>query len=149
MQKSYDLSKIDAIAAEILKAAQYKIVLFYGEMGLGKTTLIKAIVKQLGVEEIAHSPTFSLVNEYTTEEHTIYHFDCYRIKHEEEVYDIGIEEYIYADAWCFIEWPERITGLLPDEVTTIYIEKVDLEVRSIRLQNHTFKRKNKTQTLKQ
>ena len=135
MQKEYDLSEIETIAAAILKESQHKIIAFYGEMGVGKTTLIKVLAKQLGVHELTNSPTFSIVNEYRAPNDILYHFDCYRIEDEMEAYDIGIEEYIYSDAWCFIEWPERIKNILPEEITKVNIKKINEQVRSIHLEN--------------
>lgn len=111
------LSKLSEVAQHILaetKAA--KLVTFYGQMGAGKTTLIKAICAELGVNHEVSSPTFSLVNEYKTANGTsLYHFDFYRIKSIEEVYDIGYEDYFYSGAICLIEWPELIEELLQDE----------------------------------
>lgn len=103
-----------------------KIILFYGEMGVGKTTLIKVLCKQLGVEESTNSPTFSIVNEYlSTSQKSIYHFDFYRIEKEEEVFDMGYEDYFYSGNFCFIEWPEKIPNLLPEEVVKVSIELDD------------------------
>ena len=122
MNKNYNINQVPNIAKEIISSVKHKILLFYGEMGTGKTTLIKEIVKQLGVDDIANSPTFSIVNEYLSRKgETIYHFDFYRIEGEEEVYDIGIEEYFYNNAWCFIEWPEKVENLLPLDAVSIYI----------------------------
>jgi tRNA threonylcarbamoyladenosine biosynthesis protein TsaE len=91
-------------------------------MGAGKTTLIKAILKHLGVNDATSSPTFSIVNEYRLENNSpLYHFDLYRLNSEEEAYDFGIEEYLYSDAWCFIEWPEKAPNLLPKDHTKILI----------------------------
>lgn len=94
---------------------------FYGSMGAGKTTFIKAICKELGVDDVITSPTFAIVNEYTGKDTTIYHFDFYRIKRMEEVYDMGYEDYIYSDAICFMEWPELIEPLLPEDVVKVNI----------------------------
>ncbi len=135
MQTEYHLSEIEAIAADILAASQHKIIAFHGEMGVGKTTLIKVLAKQLGITELTSSPTFSIVNEYRSANETIYHFDCYRMENEVEAYDIGIEEYLYSDGWCFIEWPERIENLLPNELTEVYIKKINEHVRSVHLKN--------------
>lgn len=99
-----------------------KVILFYGEMGVGKTTLIKILCKQLGVDEPTNSPTFSIVNEYLSNQNkTIYHFDFYRIEKEEEVFDMGYEDYFYNDAFCFIEWPEMIPNLLPPDAVKVSI----------------------------
>jgi tRNA threonylcarbamoyladenosine biosynthesis protein TsaE len=135
VKKEYNLSQIDEIASEILTESEHKIIAFHGEMGVGKTTLIKVLAKQLGVNELTNSPTFSIVNEYRTPQDVLYHFDCYRMEDEEEAYDIGIEDYLYSDAWCFIEWPERIENVLPKEITMIKIDKINEELRSIQLKN--------------
>lgn len=101
-----------------------KIFAFYGEMGVGKTTLITAICKELGVTDGISSPTFSLVNEYTSAKgEKIFHFDFYRIKSISEAYDMGYEDYFYADAYCFIEWPEKIEELLPENCIKIKMSK--------------------------
>ena len=135
MKKEYTLDEVSEVAEEILAEAKHKIVLFYGEMGVGKTTLIKEICKKMGIKEITHSPTFSIVNEYLGSDATIYHFDFYRLTKEEEAYDIGIEDYLYSDHWCFIEWPENIKNLLPLESTEIYISLLSGGKRYIQLKN--------------
>ena len=102
----------------------HKVFAFYGTMGAGKTTFIKAVCEELGVEEVITSPTFAIVNEYHASRPasmTIFHFDFYRIKRLDEVYDMGYEEYFYSDALCFIEWPELIEGLLPDDAVRVTI----------------------------
>ena len=96
---------------------------FYGKMGAGKTTFIKAICEELGVEDVITSPTFAIINEYESPEATIYHFDFYRIKKLEEVYDMGYEDYFYSGGLCFIEWPELIEELLPEDAVRITIEE--------------------------
>ncbi len=98
---------------------------FYGKMGAGKTTFIKAICEELGVEDTITSPTFAIVNEYRSEEtgELIYHFDFYRIKKLEEVYDMGYEDYFYSGALCFIEWPELVEELLPGNTVKVTIEE--------------------------
>lgn len=122
MYKSFTLSEIDTIAKQVLELANSKILLFYGDMGTGKTTLISAIVKELGYKQDVSSPTFSIVNEYDTENGLVYHFDFYRLKDETEAFDIGFEEYLYSGYWCFIEWPEKIANLLPENVNKIFLE---------------------------
>lgn len=108
----------------IQKTDRKKHFAFYGEMGVGKTTFIKELCKALGVSDKVTSPTFSIVNEYYSEEKgSIYHFDFYRIKELEEVYNLGYEDYFYADHYCFIEWPELVEELLPEHITKIYIEQ--------------------------
>lgn len=114
MKRSYQLSDLSEIARWVLESSASRVLLFNGPMGSGKTTLIKEITHQLGVEHVTSSPTFSLVNEYHAEnDDIIYHFDFYRIEDEEEAYDMGIEEYFDSDAWCFVEWPEKVQNVLP------------------------------------
>ena len=109
-----------------------KVILFYGEMGVGKTTLIKILCQQLGVEEPTNSPTFSIVNEYLSNQNkTIYHFDFYRIEKEEEVFDMGYEDYFYNNSFCFIEWPEKIPNLLPQDAVRVKITLDDENNRII------------------
>lgn len=109
-----------------------KVILFYGDMGVGKTTLIKILCKKLGVEELTNSPTFSIVNEYLSNQNkTIYHFDFYRIEEEEEVFDMGYEDYFFEDSFCFIEWPEKIPNLLPDDAVKVKIKLGDENNRII------------------
>ena len=111
-----------------------RIFAFYGKMGSGKTTLIKSICEELGVEDSINSPTFAIVNEYEDrEQRTIFHFDFYRIKSLEEVYNMGYEEYVYSDAICFMEWPELIEELLPEETTKVYIEESSEGEREVRI----------------
>lgn len=121
MTKIFTLQEIDTIAREIINTPHLKkVICFYADMGVGKTTLIKAITKTLGVTDNSNSPTFSLVNEYETKQGDIlYHFDLYRLKNEEEAYDIGIDDYFYSDNWCFIEWPEKTPNLIPINHTSI------------------------------
>ena len=101
------------------------IFAFYGSMGAGKTTFIKAICEEMGVEDVITSPTFAIVNEYrsATSGELIYHFDFYRIKKQEEVYDMGYEDYIESGAVCFMEWPELIEDLLPEDVVKVSIKQ--------------------------
>lgn len=134
MNKSYSLNEIPGIAKEIIASVQHRTLIFYGAMGTGKTTLIKEIVKQLGVDEVVNSPTFSLVNEYLSRKgENIYHFDFYRIEKEDEAYDIGIEEYFYSNHWCFIEWPEKVENLLPLETVSIYLTLNNDDSRNIQI----------------
>ena len=104
-----------------------KVFAFYGKMGAGKTTFIKAICEELGVKDVITSPTFAIVNEYTTEPDgkSIFHFDFYRIKKLEEVYDMGYEDYFYSGALCFLEWPELIDDLLPEDAVKVTIKAND------------------------
>ncbi len=123
MEIIFSLAEIDAVAEKILAENLKKILLFNGSMGVGKTTLIKSLAKKLGVTDATSSPTFSLVNEYQISNNQyIYHFDVYRLKNEIEAMDMGIDEYLYSGNWCFIEWPENIPSLIPEEHSTITIE---------------------------
>jgi len=129
---TYQLPDIDAVAKQLLQlSSPHKIFLFYGEMGAGKTTLIKALCKVLGVEGTTSSPTFSLVNEYVRKDGKIYHFDFYRLKKQEEALDMGCEEYFYSGDYCFIEWPEKIPDLLPEHYTEVRITEQSGGLRQI------------------
>lgn len=121
MKITYQLHQLNNVARQIIEHVASKTLLFEGDMGVGKTTLIKEIVSLLGVTDITSSPTFSLVNEYQGTTDTVFHFDFYRIDDEEEVLDIGIEDYFYAGAWCLVEWPNKIVNLLPEDATRINI----------------------------
>ena len=99
------LDEIPEVANKIINKLQYKLITFEGEMGAGKTTFIKEFVKALGTNDDVSSPTFSIVNEYETDNGIVYHFDFYRLNHEEEALDFGIEEYLYSNQYCLMEWP--------------------------------------------
>lgn len=125
MEITFSLEEIDDVAKKILSGEIKNIILFHAGMGIGKTTLIKAIAKQLGVMNMTSSPTFSLVNEYETENGSIlYHFDLYRLNTEEEAYDMGIDEYFYSGNLCLIEWPEKTPNLIPLDHTTITLKQL-------------------------
>ena len=119
----HKISELHIAAKKILENfPENKIFAFYGQMGAGKTTFIKIICETLGVKEIVSSPTFSLVNEYiSAKDQKIYHFDFYRINNISEAYDMGYEEYFYSNSFCFIEWPEKIVELLPDNFVKVNI----------------------------
>ena len=119
MSVKYSLGDIDKVARKLLEESKTKIILFKGEMGSGKTTLISAMVKILGGDSKASSPTFSIVNEYKVKSDIVYHFDFYRIKNHTEALDIGIEDYFYSGNWNFIEWPDKIKHILPDKTIAI------------------------------
>ena len=122
MPDTFTVDDLEIVVKDLIEAAGDRTVwLFNGEMGAGKTTLIKAICKSLGVHSVMTSPTFSIVNEYEGRD-VIYHFDCYRLKNEEEAYDIGVEEYLDSGRLCLIEWPEKIASLLPMERFEINLE---------------------------
>ena len=123
MEITFSLNEINNVAELIVAAQPNKILLFNGEMGAGKTTFIKQLCKTLGVTEATSSPTFSLVNEYeTTDNQLVYHFDFYRLKNETEALDMGVDDYLYSGNWCFIEWAENISNLIPETHSTITIE---------------------------
>lgn len=135
MQITYTIDDIDDVAKQIIKEATSKTILFNAEMGMGKTTLIKAIVKALGSTDVVSSPTFSLVNEYKTNSEAIYHFDLYRIENEEELYDFGIEEYLDTNNWILIEWPEIASSLLNKNFNTIKITSHKTDARKLTFLN--------------
>ena len=115
-----------AVAAKEFVAAMgdRKVFAFYGKMGAGKTTFIKAVCEELGVEDVINSPTFAIVNEYVDGQgEPVYHFDFYRIKNLQEVMDLGYEDYVYSGHVCFMEWPELIENLLPDDAVKVTIEE--------------------------
>ena len=126
---TYDQSELDAVARRILAGARSRTILFYGDMGAGKTTLIKALIKALGAEDSGSSPTFSLVNEYETPQGPIFHFDLYRIEDENEALDIGLEDYLDTDGWIFIEWPQKIEKFLGPEVEKVVISTGEKNTR--------------------
>ncbi len=132
----YSLDELNTVAKTILAKSKHKLILFYGDMGTGKTTLIKAMAKALGVTHETSSPTFSLVNEYIGEnQQIIYHFDLYRIEKTEEALDFGIEDYINTNNWIFIEWPQVIKSLLDQPYTCLYLSiNSDLK-RTIEVKN--------------
>lgn len=121
------LETIEDAATEFVKLmGDNTVFAFYGEMGAGKTTFIKAICERLGVDDQINSPTFAIVNEYRSNSgELIYHFDFYRIKSESEAFDFGYEDYFYSGSICFIEWPELVESLLPTDVVKVKIEEVE------------------------
>lgn len=130
----FSLDQIQEVAEQVLASNPKKIILFNGEMGVGKTTLIKQLCRSLGVESATSSPTFSLVNEYSTSNNEIvYHFDFYRLNKETEALDMGVDDYLYSGNWCFIEWSEKIASLLPTETSTITIELLPDGKRELKL----------------
>lgn len=130
----FSLDQIQEVAQQILDSNPKKIILFNGEMGVGKTTLIKQLCKTLGVQDATSSPTFSLVNEYyTSNNQTVYHFDFYRLNKETEALDMGVDDYLYSGNWCFIEWSEKIANLLPEETSNITIELLADGKRELKL----------------
>ena len=120
-----DLDTIRSAARQFIEnIGSSRVFAFYGKMGAGKTTFVKALCEELGCDDVITSPTFAIVNEYTDgEQQPVYHFDFYRIKKLEEVYDMGYEEYFYSGALCLIEWPELIEDVLPDDTVRVTIEE--------------------------
>lgn len=115
MKLDFSLDQIHIAARYVLDHTAHRVLLFYGEMGAGKTTLIKEIARTLGVHGATSSPTFSLVNEYHINDHELfYHFDMYRLNNELEAYDMGMDEYLHSGYWCCIEWPEKVPNLIPE-----------------------------------
>ena len=122
--KIQHIEEIREAAKQFIDAmGEHTVFAFYGKMGAGKTTFIKAICEELGVSDVITSPTFAIVNEYTAEDGPIYHFDFYRIKKLEEVYDMGFEDYFYSGALCLIEWPELIEEVLPEDAVKVSIRE--------------------------
>ena len=131
---AHSLEDLPSIADQLItEAGEHRLFAFYGKMGAGKTTLINSILEVLGVDDGGSSPTFSLVNEYEGRlGEPIYHFDFYRIENLEEVYDIGYEDYFFSTNYCFIEWPEKVEELLPNDVVKVQI-RVEGDHREILL----------------
>lgn len=137
MKLEFSIEQINEVAKTVVASNPSKVILFNGEMGVGKTTFIKALCKTLGVQNATSSPTFSLVNEYeTTTGELVYHFDVYRLKNENEAYDMGMDEYLYSGAWNFIEWAEKIPSLIPDKYSVIDLIKLPDGNRQLILTNH-------------
>lgn len=134
---NYNLSNIDSIAKETLEVANHTVICFEGEMGAGKTRLIKSILKQLGYEEEISSPTFGIVNEYEilSGEKKVYHFDLYRIENEDELYDLGFEDYLDTRQLVLIEWPNIAINLLPTKRTIVKLKIVENEERELTIIN--------------
>ncbi|MAZ29525.1 MAG: tRNA (adenosine(37)-N6)-threonylcarbamoyltransferase complex ATPase subunit type 1 TsaE [Cytophagaceae bacterium] len=130
MNATYALSHIDDIAQKVIDNSSHKVILFSGPMGAGKTTLIKSMVRYLGYDGEVSSPTFSLVNEYCTNVgELIFHFDFYRINDPNEALDIGFDEYLDQNGWVFIEWPEKINNLLPENYHSANIKSINEKER--------------------
>ncbi len=129
-----NLDNIREAARQFIAAiGESTVIAFYGKMGAGKTTFIKAVCEELGVDDVITSPTFAIVNEYRSDAtgELIYHFDFYRIKKLDEVYDMGYEDYFYSGALCFIEWPELIEELLPGDVLKVTIAEAEDGTRTV------------------
>ncbi|MEP1488749.1 MAG: tRNA (adenosine(37)-N6)-threonylcarbamoyltransferase complex ATPase subunit type 1 TsaE [Algibacter sp.] len=133
MEIVYTLNELESVAKQLIENVSTKTLLLYGDMGVGKTTLIKAIVKALGCTDDVSSPTFSIVNEYKTVDSFIYHFDLYRINDIEEAYSFGIEDYLYSNNWSIIEWPDIAEDILPDRFNRIDLTLNDDKTRTLKL----------------
>ena len=132
-----DLDGLDALAKTLIAfGGDIRVWLIFGEMGSGKTTLIKALCAALGVTHTVSSPSFSIVNEYPLGDEKVYHFDFYRIRSEQEACDIGTEEYLYSGAYCFVEWPEKIPSLIPARHVAVSITAGDDDERTIAISIH-------------
>ena len=134
--KEIKIEKLEDITSAAQKfvdeMGEKRVFAFYGKMGAGKTTFIKAVCEAMGVTDVVTSPTFAIVNEYADAAgRPVYHFDFYRIKNLREAYDMGCEEYFYSGNPCFIEWPELIDGLLPEDTVSVTIEVLEDETRTI------------------
>lgn len=134
---TYHIKDIDAIASSVLDYLNSKIILFNGSMGTGKTTFINALLKAMQSNDVATSPTFSIVNEYKLPNDIVYHFDFYRIESTEEAYNFGIEDYFNSNHWLFLEWPERIEDILPENSQTITITDIGDQRRNLKLTINT------------
>ncbi|WP_298342790.1 tRNA (adenosine(37)-N6)-threonylcarbamoyltransferase complex ATPase subunit type 1 TsaE [uncultured Algibacter sp.] len=122
MEINYGIDEIEQVAKNLIKNVKTKTLLFYGDMGVGKTSLIKALVKAFGSNDAVSSPSFSIVNEYKLGDELIYHFDLYRIEDIEELYNFGIEDYLDSNHWKLIEWPEKIKSLLDENFDVIKLK---------------------------
>ena len=131
MVKDFDLNQVDAIAESLVDLFKHKVILLKGELGAGKTTLVKEIVKKLGSNEDVSSPTFGIVNELTIGRSTAFHLDLYRIESQEELLQLGFDEYIYSGNYCFIEWPEIAMKLISQPHHTITLNNLNDTTRNI------------------
>ena len=131
MDLEYTINDLDKVVEILLKTSTSKIILFHGSMGVGKTTLIKALVKAIGSTDDVQSPTYSLVNEYQLPDTSIFHFDLYRVNTIDELYNFGFEEYLQENHWVFIEWPELAMEFMPENVTNVFLELTPDESRKI------------------
>ena len=122
MEICYGINEVEQVAKQLIEHAKTKTLLFYGGMGVGKTTLIKTIVRILGSDDDVSSPTFSIINEYKLKDEKIYHFDLYRINNLEDAYNFGIDDYLDSEYWKLIEWPEKIDSILHDDFDRIEIK---------------------------
>lgn len=133
IEYTYTLAEIDTVAQKVLNDLDCKVILFHGDMGTGKTTFIKSLLKIMQSNDVATSPSFSIVNEYNIPNDKVFHFDFYRLESEEEAYNFGIEDYLNSNNWLFMEWPERISSILPKKTASINITFLDFSKRKLTL----------------
>ena len=135
MEVNFTLEQIqDAVLKLLLAATDYKVIALHGEMGAGKTTFIHAMCETMGVKDTITSPTFSIINQYKTAKgETIYHMDLYRIKDENEAINAGVEDCLYSGNICLVEWPEKASGIFPDDTLHITITSVDDKTRKLKI----------------
>lgn len=132
MERRFKLEDINAVATEFLgQLGEKKVVALHGGLGAGKTTFVRALCEQLGVENAVSSPTFSIINQYSTAAGSIYHIDLYRLKDEQEALQAGVEDCLYSGDLCLVEWPERAPSIFPDSVVHVYLEVADQITRRI------------------
>lgn len=143
LEITYNIENINDVARQIIDNFTTKTVLFYGDMGVGKTTLIKAMVKILGSNDDVSSPTFSIVNEYDADTFRIYHFDLYRIKDVEDIYNLGIEDYLFSNNWSIIEWPEKLENIVPT-----HHDRIDITLNSDNSRTLILNNKNEINKIK-
>ena len=131
MKSLFNLSELDSVAKNLIDSLSTKIIRIDGVMGSGKTTLISSICKQLNIQDEISSPTFSIVNTYSSPKGPVYHFDFYRLKNTNEVYDFGLEEYLDSGHFCFLEWAEKITPHLPEDYDHFNLEVISNDLRKL------------------
>ncbi|MBL0356061.1 MAG: tRNA (adenosine(37)-N6)-threonylcarbamoyltransferase complex ATPase subunit type 1 TsaE [Chitinophagaceae bacterium] len=133
MDLNFSLNEISKAANQLLSLTdKNRVIAFHGEMGAGKTTIIHALCKVLGVKDAISSPTFSIINQYQTEKAaTIYHIDLYRLKDEEEAIQTGVEDCLYSGSWCFVEWPEKAAAIFPETTLHVYITPLNNHTRKL------------------
>ena len=131
MKSLFNLSELDSVAKNLIDSLSTKIIRIDGVMGSGKTTLISSVCKQLNIQDEISSPTFSIVNTYSSPKGPVYHFDFYRLKNTNEVYDFGLEEYLDSGHFCFLEWAEKITPHLPEDYDHFNLEVISNDLRKL------------------